>query len=87
MGKDFKFAKQATRALKMTAKDLLNLGVIDEVIPEPMGAAHRYPKEAMRSVGQAIHLALKELKSMDGDALVLARQEKFLAIGRPKKKR
>ena len=85
--KDFKFAKQATRALKLTAKDLLNFGVIDAVIPEPMGAAHRYPKEAMQAVGQMIESALKDFKSMDGNELILNRQEKFLNMGRPKLKK
>ena len=85
--KDFKFAKQATRALKMTAKDLLSLGVIDEIIPEPLGAAHRNPEEAITSVGKAIQKALDELKEMGEDELILHRQEKFLAIGRPKEKK
>ena len=85
--KDFKFAKQATRALKMTAKDLLNLGVVDEIIPEPMGAAHRHPDETILSVGKAIQQALDELKSMTGDELILHRQEKFLSMGRPKRKK
>lgn len=79
--KDFKFAKQATRALKLTARDLLNLGVIDEIIPEPLKAAHRYPKETMLAVGKTIQEALKELKSLNEDELILTRQEKFLAMG------
>ena len=87
--KDFKFAKQATRALKMTAKDLLNLGVIDEIIPEPMGAAHRYPEETITLVGNAIQKSLLDFKKMDGDELILQRQEKFFAMGcsRSKKKK
>ena len=48
--KDFKYAKQATRALKLTAKDLLKMGIIDEIIPEPIGGAHRFPKETMTQV-------------------------------------
>ena len=85
--KDFKFAKQASRALKLTAKDLLNLGIIDEIIPEPMGAAHRYPKETINAVGKVIAEALASLKNLDEDDLVLNRQEKFLAMGRPKEKK
>ena len=85
--KDFKFAKQATRALKMTAKDLLNLGVIDEIIPEPMGAAHRYPEETVYKVGEILQKTLDDLKALDGDDLILGRQEKFLNIGRTKKKK
>ena len=84
--KDFKFAKQATRALKLTAKDLLHLGIIDEIIPEPMGAAHRFPEETIKTVGQFIEKSLTELKTLDTDDLVLKRQEKFLAMGRPKQK-
>ena len=85
--KDFKFAKQATRALKLTAKDLLHFGVIDAIIPEPMGGAHRFPKETIASVGQTIEQALNEMKTLSADDLVLSRQEKFLAMGRPKEKK
>ena len=84
--KDFKFAKQAARALKLTAKDLLKLGVIDEIIPEPMGAAHRFPRETIAAVGTAIQKALNEFKNLSPDDLVLGRQEKFLSMGRPKEK-
>ena len=85
--KDFKFAKQATRALKLTAKDLLHFGVIDAIIPEPIGGAHRFPKETIASVGQTIKQALDEMKAMSADDFILARQEKFLAMGRPKEKK
>ena len=85
--KDFKFAKQATRALKLTAKDLLHLGVIDAIIPEPAGGAHRFPRETMAAVAEAIQSALVETQALDGDDLILARQEKFLAMGRPKGKK
>ena len=84
--KDFKFAKQASRTLKMTAKDLMNLGVIDEIIPEPLGGAHRFPKETMQAVRDAIKKSLSDLSEMDADALILHRQEKFLAMGCPSKK-
>ena len=85
--KDFKFAKQASRSLKMTAKDLMNLGVIDEVVPEPVGGAHRFPKETIQAVGKYIKNALTDLSKMDGDSLILQRQEKFLAMGCPKQKK
>ncbi len=84
--KDFKFAKQATRALKLTAKDLFNLGVIDEIIPEPMGAAHRFPIETIQSVGKVIKRTLEELSAFNEEDLILNRQEKFLSMGRPNKK-
>ena len=85
--KDFKFAKQATRALKLTAKDLLNLKVIDEIIPEPMGGAHRFPKETIASVGKSIQKALEEFKMLSPDDFISSRQEKFLNMGRPSKKK
>lgn len=84
--KDFKFAKQATRALKLTAKDLFNLGVIDEIIPEPMGAAHRFPEETIQSVGKVIKRTLEELSAFNEEDLILNRQEKFLSMGRSNKK-
>ncbi len=84
--KDFKFAKQATRALKLTAKDLLKLGVIDEIIPEPIGGAHRFHEATIKSVGQAISKSLADFRNMTSEDLVLGRQEKFLNMGHPKKK-
>ena len=79
--KDFKYAKQATRALKLTAKDLLGLGIIDEIISEPQGGAHRFPKETIIAAGEAIKKALQELDSVDANTLVAQRQEKFLKMG------
>ena len=85
--KDFKFAKQATRSLKLTSKDLLNLGVIDEIVPEPIGGAHRFPDKTIQMVGKAIEQALSDLENVPNKDFVLHRQEKFLAMGRPKKKK
>lgn len=85
--KDFKYAKQASRALKLTAKDLLKMGIIDEIIPEPMGGAHRFPKEAMSAVGKELEKALAEFESFDEDDLILQRQEKFLAMEYPHQKK
>ena len=85
--KDFKYAKQATRALKLTAKDLLKMGVIDEIIPEPMGGAHRFPKETIASVKEKLEKALTELQSVDEDDLVIQRQEKFLMMKYPQQKK
>ena len=81
--KDFKYAKQATRVLKMTAKDLLRFRVIDEIIPEPLGGAHRFKKETFQAVDTAINQALNELKTLSAEALVLQRQNKFVQIGTP----
>lgn len=79
--KDFKFARQATRVLKMTAKDLLRLKVADEIIPEPKGGAHRFKQETFQAVDKAILNALQELKNINPDLLVFNRQNKFLQIG------
>ncbi|MBE6446839.1 MAG: acetyl-CoA carboxylase carboxyltransferase subunit alpha [Alphaproteobacteria bacterium] len=79
--KDFKFARQATRVLKMTAKDLLRLKVADEIIPEPKGGAHRFKKETFQAVDKAILNGLQELKNINPDLLVFNRQNKFLQIG------
>lgn len=78
--KDFKYAKQASRVLKMTAKDLLRFHIIDEIIPEPLGGAHRFKKETFQAVEKAITRALDEFQTLNGDALVLQRQNKFLQM-------
>ena len=74
--------KEATEALKLTAQDLKRLGVIDEIIPEPTGGAHRDPQLTIERVGNAIHRHLKELMPLSGDQLKQERTEKFLAMGR-----
>ncbi len=74
-------AKEAAEALRLTAEDLLKLGVIDGVITEPLGGAHRAPEDAMRAVADAIEKAIRELKRDEGPTLVINRREKFLAMG------
>lgn len=74
--------KEATEALKLTAQDLKKFGVIDEVIPEPTGGAHRDPQLTIERVGNAIHRHLKELMPFSGDQLKKERTKKFLAMGR-----
>lgn len=76
-------AQDAADALKMTAVDLLELGVIDRVVAEPLGAAHRQPDAAIRSLGDEIERALKKLTDEQGDSRRTRRREKFLAMGRP----
>lgn len=71
----------AAEALKLTAEDLKALGVIDAVVNEPLGGAHRGRAAAMRAVGDAIEAALKGTDSMDGPQLKARRREKFLAFG------
>lgn len=75
-------AQDAADAMKMTAQDLKKLEVIDEVIAEPMGGAHRAPEETMDTVGKVIASALDELSKLDPDTLRRRRQEKFLAMGK-----
>ena len=74
--------KEATEALKLTAQDLRKLGVIDEIIAEPLGGAHRDPQAAIERVGDSILKHLKELLPQSGDALKKRRTEKFLRMGR-----
>ena len=74
-------SQEAAAALKLTAQDLKQLGVIDGVIEEPVGGAHRFPDEAFRAVGDAIGSALAGLVDLDGKTLRSKRREKFLAIG------
>jgi acetyl-CoA carboxylase carboxyl transferase subunit alpha len=75
-------AQDAAEAMKMTAADLKKLDVIDEVIPEPMGGAHRSPDEAIDAVGKVVAAALADLAQLDRDTLRRQRQEKFLAMGK-----
>ena len=74
-------AEVAAEALKLTSADLEELGVIDEVIPEPLGGAHHCPAETIATVGDAIEQALKELSSLDGGMLKVRRREKYLELG------
>jgi acetyl-CoA carboxylase carboxyl transferase subunit alpha len=74
-------AKEAAEALKLTAEDLLKLGIIDEVVVEPLGGAHRDRARAIESLGDAIDMALSELCRHDGARLRAERREKFLAMG------
>ena len=75
-------APVAAEALKITAKDLLELGVIDEIIPEPCGGAHLQPKKAYRLVKRAIRKALKELNNLSPEELVNQRENKFYSMGK-----
>jgi len=75
------FAKDAARALKLTAQDLKQLGVIDALIEEPMGGAHREPERAIDVVGDYIEKAINELKDLDGPTLKTRRRQKFLEMG------
>lgn len=75
-------AKEAATALKLTAQDLLQLKLIDAIIPEPLGGAHRKKAEAIEEVGRTVEKALSELTPWDGASLIQKRRSKFLAFGR-----
>jgi acetyl-CoA carboxylase carboxyl transferase subunit alpha len=75
-------AQTAAEALRLTAQDLLRLKVIDAIVPEPLGAAHREPAKAISSLGAAIATSLRELQGQDGNTLRARRREKFLEMGR-----
>jgi acetyl-CoA carboxylase carboxyl transferase subunit alpha len=74
-------AQDAAEAMKVTAADLKKLEVIDDVIPEPMGGAHRAPDETIDGVAKVVSEALAELSQLDADTLRKRRQDKFLAMG------
>ena len=75
-------AQEAATNMKITAQDLLQLGIIDGIIPEPIGGAHRDPDTAIKMVADAIELALAEFENLDGVSIRRQRQDKFLAIGK-----
>ncbi len=75
------YSKDAARALKLTAQDLQQLGVIDTIIGEPVGGAHRHPDQAIDTVGDAIETALAELQGIEGKTLKTRRRQKFLEMG------
>jgi acetyl-CoA carboxylase carboxyl transferase subunit alpha len=75
-------AKDAAAALKITAQDLLGLGIIDAIIPEPLGGAHRNPQQTIQDTSNAIAAALDGYLSLSADTIRQRRKEKFLAMGR-----
>ena len=75
-------AQEAAEALRLTAQDLLKLGVVDAIVPEPIGGAHRRRHDAVTALGEALDAALKPLLGMTGGALKTQRKEKFLAMGK-----
>lgn len=75
-------AKTAADALRLTAQDLRQLGVIDEIITEPLGGAQRSPVDACKRVGDAIIKALESMDNVEGGVLKARRRDKFLDMGR-----
>lgn len=74
-------APDAADTLKMTAQDLKKLGIIDTIVKEPIGGAHRDPAIAAQNLKEAILKALKEIESIPGDKLSIMRYEKFRKMG------
>ena len=74
-------ARDAAEALRLTANDMATLGVIDQIVAEPLGAAHRDPEKAIDNLGEALEEQLSGLNGLSGIELVNQRQEKYLAIG------
>jgi len=80
--RDSSRAQDAATNMKITAQDLIKFGIIDSIVPEPVGGAHRDPEAAVAAAGRAIGAALDSLGNMSREELREARAAKFLAIGR-----
>jgi acetyl-CoA carboxylase carboxyl transferase subunit alpha len=80
--RDTSKAQDAASSIKITAQDLMRLGIIDTIVPEPTGGAHRDPAAAIAATGDALAAALTELRGLDRSAIVRLRHDKFSAIGR-----
>jgi acetyl-CoA carboxylase carboxyl transferase subunit alpha len=79
--RDPKRAPEAAEAMKLTAEDLLAHGVIDEILPEPLGGAHNEPEAATGAVATAVKKVLFRMENVDSDALLKARYERYRRIG------
>jgi acetyl-CoA carboxylase carboxyl transferase subunit alpha len=80
--KDAGQKERAAEALKLTARDLYSLGVIDGIVREPLGGAHSDPEGAARALGEALKEALKSLEGIAPEELIRVRAEKYLKMGR-----
>jgi acetyl-CoA carboxylase carboxyl transferase subunit alpha len=79
--KNSSFADQAARALKFTSKDLLRFGVVDEIVPEPLGGAHRDHRQMANLLKGSLNAALRKLSAIPPDRLLDRRYDKFRKIG------
>ena len=79
--KDAEKMREAADALRLTSKDLLELGVVDEIIPEPVGGAQRNKKDTIKNVGECLERVLSSLDGIPSKSLIKARRKKFLEIG------
>jgi len=75
-------AQEAATSMKITAQDLLKFGIIDAIVPEPSGGAHRDPETTIGAVGDALRNELAALANLSRDQLATQRAEKFMAIGK-----
>jgi acetyl-CoA carboxylase carboxyl transferase subunit alpha len=80
--RDTSKAQDAASNMKITAQDLEQFGIVDTIVPEPSGGAHRDPAATIAATGHAIGNALAELRGLDRSTITRLRREKFLAIGR-----
>jgi acetyl-CoA carboxylase carboxyl transferase subunit alpha len=80
--RDTSKAHEAASSMKITAQDLLRFGVVDTIVTEPTGGAHRDPEATIAAAGEAIAAALSELHGLDRATITRLRREKFMAIGR-----
>ena len=74
-------ADKAAEALKLTAQDMERFKIIDEVIPEPIGGAHRNPEMAINSIGNVIEKRLDTLLSISKEEIIKQKEDKYLNIG------
>ena len=79
--RDAALAETAAEALRLTAEDLHGLGIIDDIVPEPVGGAHRDAARAIDAAGTALETAFADLRGIDGAGLRSHRREKFLTLG------
>ncbi|WP_373355722.1 acetyl-CoA carboxylase carboxyltransferase subunit alpha [Pseudoroseicyclus sp. CXY001] len=79
--KDAEKMREAAEALRLTAQDLEQLGVIDKVVKEPVGGAHRHPAAAIKAVGEALKGQLKQLSNVGSDEIRANRRRKYLGLG------
>jgi acetyl-CoA carboxylase carboxyl transferase subunit alpha len=75
-------AQEAATSMKITAQDMLRFGVIDQILKEPVGGAHRDPGAMIAATGDAIAQAFDELRNLPPDMIRAQRRQKFLDIGR-----
>jgi acetyl-CoA carboxylase carboxyl transferase subunit alpha len=75
-------AQEAANSMKITAQDMLRFGVVDTILKEPVGGAHRDPPVMIAATGEAIEQAFNELRNLDAEAIRRLRRQKFLDIGR-----